>query len=198
MKEFIKKNFALLLAFSLPILLIIIVAFSTYLPSLFVSTHYNFIYATCVNNRNYSYSDNCNSYLQKYSSYLSVVDNKLVVTPIDTTTDSNKDGISDFNKNFNIHIFLHDTLKNESREIPLEEAKSLNLSNLLTSPDGVTVSSNYSRGVDLFPFGGGPSYYGFYLSKGKGKSKLNLINNSDQYYYQNNFEFLGWVTPGRN
>mgnify|MGYP001613554980 CR=1 FL=1 len=196
MREFIKKNFAILLAFLLPILLITVVALSTYLPSLFISTDYNFVYASCTDGRDY-YPYYCENYLQKR---YSVKDNKLVLTPVDLTQDSNKDGVADFKQNYTARIFLHDTKKNESREITLAEAEALNLNNLLTSPDGVTVSSNYgySGGVDFFPFGGGRSSYGYYLVKGKGKSKLNLINNSDQYYYQNNFQFIGWVLPGRN
>lgn len=53
MNEFVKKNFALLLAFLLPVALIIIVAASTYLPSLFLSTDYNFVYTSCTDGRSY-------------------------------------------------------------------------------------------------------------------------------------------------
>ena len=196
MKEFIKKNFVILLAFLLPIILIVIVALSTYLPSLFISTDYNFVYTSCTDGREYYYPYYCENYLQKR---YSVVENKLVLNDVDLTQDSNKDGVADFKQNYTARIFLHDTKKNESREISLAEAQMLTLNNLLTSPDSVTVSSNYSyNGGDFFPFGGGRSSYGYYLTKGKSKSKLNLINNNDQYYYQNNFQFLGWVLPGRN
>ncbi len=130
------------------------------------------------------------------------MNNKLSLNNVDLTQDSNKDGVADFKQNYNTRIFLHDTKKNESREISLTEAQMLTLNNLLTSPDGVTVSSNYSYnggGDFLFLFGGGGrSSYGYYLTKGKSKSKLNLINNTDQYYYQNNFQFIGWILPGRN
>lgn len=198
MKEFIKKNFAILLAFILPVVLITIVALSTYLPSLFISTSYNFVYTSCADGRNYYYPYYCDNYLQKR---YSVVDNKLVINPVDLSQDSNKDGVPDFNKNYTARIFLHDTKKNESKEITLEEAQALTLNSLLTSPDGVTVSGNYNYngGGDFFIFGGGGhSSYGYYLTKGKSKSKINLINSTDQYYYQNNFQFIGWVLPGRN
>lgn len=198
MKEFIKKNFAVLLAFVLPILLIVIVALSTYLPSFFLSTHYNFLYTACADGSSHNYYPYyCNNYLEKR---YSVLFDKLIEHPVDLTIDSNKDGRPDFDGKYNARIFLHDTKKNESREITFEEARLLTLNPLLTSPDGVTVSSSYSYngGGDLFFFGGGRSTYGYYLMKGKSKSKLNLINTSDQYYYQNNFQFLGWVLPGRN
>lgn len=196
MKDFLKKNFAVLLAFILPIALITAVALSTYLPSFFLSTDYNFIYTSCTDGR-YYYSYPCNNYLQKR--YL-VVDNKLVLNPVDTTVDSDKNGVPDFSEKYTDRIFLHDTKKNESREITLGEAQSMTLNGLLTSPDNVTVSSFYDRngGDFFFIFGGSSSSYGYYLTKGKSKSKINLINSTDQYYYQNNFQFVGWVLPGRN
>ncbi len=194
--EFIKKNFAILLAFILPILLIAIVALSAYLPSLFLSTGYNFIYTSCTDGTNYYYAYNCDNYLQQR---YSVVGNKIVANNVDPTIDSDNDSIPDINENYTARIFLHNTLTNESREITYEEARTMTLNSLLTSPDGVTVSSHYDvNGGDFFIFGGGSSSYGYYLTKGNSKDKLNLINSSDRYYYQNNFQFIGWVLPGRN
>ena len=199
MKEFLKKNFAIVFAFSLPILLIIIVALSSYIPSAFLKTKYNFIYTACDTGTNYnSYPYYCNTYLQKR---YTVMDGKLVVQHVDLDKDLNIDKarIPEFDGKYTARIFLHDTAKNESREITLEEARLLTMNGLLTSPDGVTVSSNYNRGGgEFFPFFGGTSSYGYYLTKGKSKKKLDLINTTDQYYYQNNFQFLGWVLPGRN
>ncbi len=194
MKEFFKQNLSLVLAFSLPIILIIIVAASTYLPSLYLSTNYNFIYSVCTDGTNYNHYY-CNKYLKNR---LEVVNGKLVVQDINPTLDSDNDGIPDINESYKERIFLHDTAKNESREITIEEARELSLNNLLTSPDGISVSSDYSNGADfLFLFDGGSSY-GYYLMKGNNRSKLNLINSEDRYYYQDNFQFIGWVLPGRN
>jgi len=194
MKEFIKKNFALLLAFTLPIALIAIVALSTYLPSAFLSTNYNFLYSSCTDGANYYYRQ-CDNYLQKRHS---VVNDKLVINEIDPTQDSDNDGIPDINENYTARVFLHDTEKNESREITIEEARALTLNGLLTSPDGVTVSSNYDRGTNFFLIFDGGSSYGYYLTKGRSRSKLSLINRDDRYYYRDNFQFIGWVIPGRN
>lgn len=195
MKEFLRKNFAIVSAFLLPIVLIAFVALSAYLPSLFLSTDYNFVYTACTGNTNSYYR--CNDYLRKR---YAVVNNAFVVNPVDLNEDVDKDGIPDSDETYTDRIFLHDTKKNESREITLAEAQTLTLNNLLTSPDGVTISSHYNRGESgFFPFfDGGSSSYGYYLTKGKGKNKLHLINSSDRYYYQNNFQFIGWVLPGRN
>jgi len=191
--KFIKQNIVILIAFSLPILLIIGVALSVYIPSLFLSTKYNFVYIICTES-NYRYIT-CNNYIQKR---YSVVNNRIVINNIDPTLDSDNDKIPDINENYTTRIILHDTEKNESREITFEEAQTLTLDDFEISPDGVTVEDEYSRGTDLFIFGGSSSTYGYYLTKGKIKKKLNLIYDYDQYYYRYHFQFIGWVLPGRN
>ena len=187
MKEFIKKNFLILLAFTLPIVFILVIALITYIPQSFISADYNFIYSSCFNNGRYHYD--CNDYLQRL---YSVVDNKLVINEIDPAYDLDQNKIPDIQENYDARIFLHDTEKNESREITIEEAQTLMINNLLTSPDGVTVSNYYNNGADFFIFNNGSSY-GYYLTKGKSKSKLNFINQDSRYYYQDNFKFIGWV-----
>jgi len=195
MKDFLKKNFALIIAFSLPVLLIAAIALSTYLPSLFISTDYNFVYSSCTDGTNNYYSYRCDNYLQKR---YSVIDGQLVVNDVDPTQDSDNDGIPDVKENYTARLFLHNTKSNETKEITLKEAESLNLNELITSPDGVSVSSQYDRGADFFLIFDGGSSYGHYLVKGNAKRKLNLINNEDRYYYRDNFQFIGWVLPGRN
>lgn len=195
MKNFLKKNFAVLAAFALPILLIIVVIITAYVPSLFVSTDYNFIYSVCTTGGDYNYYNRCNIDLQnRYS----VSDGKLVVNEADPTKDSDRDGIPDNKEeDYRLRIFLHDTGKNESREIKLEEAQMLKLNDLLTSPDGVTISTQYNQGTD-FLFFGGNSNYGLYLTKGGSRSRLELINPAERYYYRENFQFIGWILPGRS
>jgi hypothetical protein len=191
MKEFVKKNFAILMAFILPIGLIGAITLSIYVPSFFLSTSYNFVYSSCSDGTNYY---NCGNYLEKR---YSVVDGKIVANIINPNQDSDRDGIPDVNE-YTSPIFMHDTKKNESREISLAEAQTLTLNNLLTSPDGVTFSDIYERGAGYFLIFDGRSSYGHYLTKGNTKSKLNLINADNDYYRRGNFQFIGWVLPGRN
>lgn len=194
--NFFKKNFAIILAFTLPIILIIIVALSTYLPSLFISTNYNFLYAKCTNDNGYYRLNDCNDFLQRR---YSVVNGRLIANSIDTNLDSNNDKILDINENYNIRFFLHDTKINEGREITFAEAQTLTLNNLLTSPDGVAITSHYDRNGGFFIFGGGSSSNDYYITKGgkSSRSKINLLSNGTTDYYQNNFHFIGWVMPGR-
>lgn len=192
MKEFFKKNIVLLVAFALPVVIIGVVAASVYFPSLRLSTKYNFVYVACVDATRSYYQ--CDLYLQKH---YSVVEGKLVVTPVGATEDSDKNGVPDIKESYTARIFYHDTLTDESREITLADAKKLQLSGLVTSPDAVTVSGEYRGGGDFFPFSSRGSSYGYFLTKGNAHKKLNIIN-SDQYYSSGNFQFLGWVLPGRS
>jgi len=190
MGDFLRHHFAVVLAFALPLALIVIIAISVYIPPLFISTDYNFVYASCGGVRYYD----CDAYLQgRYT----IVNNRLVLNEFNPLQDANRDGVPDA-KDYSMRLFLHDTKKNESREIALAEVQTLSLSDLLTSPDGVTVAGKYSgRSRSFFLFFDSSDSYGYYLTKGKVWSKLNLITDGD-YYYQRNFKFVGWVSPGRN
>ncbi len=194
MKEFLRKNFAIIAAFALPVVFILVITLIAYFPFRFISTDHNFVYASCSIGRDF-YDNQCIEYLRhRYS----VVDNAVVVNEDDFKIDTNRDGNPDIQPTYSARLFLHDSKENESREITLEEARTLSLSGLLTSPDGITISSGYNRGADFFLFSSGGSSYGHYLTKGKSRSRLNLINEDDNYNYRDNFHFIGWVTPGRN
>jgi len=183
MKKFIKENFVIVLAFILPIGFIFFITVKIYLPSLFLSTDYSFVYSSCVD---YCYDSLQNRY--------SVVDGK-IVDSIDSVQGLGGRNLSNANENFPTRIFFHDTKENKSREITLEEAQTFVLSGLLTSPDEVTISGKYNRGPDFLFFRAGSSY-DYYLMRGENSSKLNLINNVN--YYGRNFQFIGWVIPEVN
>jgi len=191
MQNFIKQNFVILLAFALPLLLIVGVALSVRLPGMLLKTDYNFVYATCSGTSDH-YPYQCKDYLQER--YV-MEDGKLTVRTVPAKTDDlNKPSVPPREINYGGRLFLHDTSENVSREITLEEAKTLNLNSLLTSPDGVTFSSNYDREAEFFPFFGGNSSFGYYLTQGRSKSRVNLVNGDNRYYdYQNNLRFLGWI-----
>ncbi|MBI4086953.1 hypothetical protein HY416_03150 [Candidatus Kaiserbacteria bacterium] len=188
MRSFLKGNFAVFLAFLLPLVLVAVVVIGTYLPSAFISTDYDFVYASCSQGQSYSYG--CGGYLQKY---FPVVNNKLVRVPVEPEKDFDGDGTLDADEQYIVHFFLHDTEKNESHEITEQQAMSFSLNSLLTSPDGITVSNGYDRQADFFFLFGGGSSYGQYLTKGNSRKKLNLVDSGNRYYYQDDFHFVGWV-----
>lgn len=190
MNEFLKKNLIVLIAFALPVILIIVVALSVYLPSLFVRTDYNFVYAICTDS-SYYYGNECSNFLQKK---YTVVNGKIITNDVDLSVDvygNKRPGAGTFNS----RVFLHNTKTNESRELGSSEETQIILnSNLYTSPDGVTISRDSSGGdYFMFPFGGSSYTSGWYLTKGGSKKKMNLINDNDRYYYQDSLVVLGWV-----
>ena len=79
------------------------------------------------------------------------------------------------------------------REISQQEAEGLQLLDLQTSPDGVAVEWDRSGGDDFFFIFGSRSSYGYYLTKGNARQKVELINDSDRYYYGYDLHFLGWI-----
>ena len=186
--KFIKDNLIVIVAFLLPILLIIGTALTLYLPGAFLTTQYDFVYTVCDSNQQYDYY-HCNGPLKRR---YEVRDGKLVVNQIDPTEDLNKNNIPDFKEIGKNRFFYQDMKKNEGREITLAEAMSNTYSDLLTSPDGVSVSNGYDRNNSFLFFDGGSSYR-HYLTKGNKQRKLNLINGNYRYDYVNNFQFIGWV-----
>lgn len=178
------KKITVILAFTLPIALIGVVMLSTYLPSRFVSTNYDFLYTACANSpRGHTYR--CyTDYIKRYS----VSNNKLLISEIEKK-DNQPPYVASEDAT---RIFFYDTEKGESREISLKEAKKLKLNGLLTSPDGVSISSQHDSGVNTFLFFSSGSTYHTYLTKGRHKKK---INTTDPGKYYSNFHFVGWVIP---
>jgi hypothetical protein len=163
-----KKNIPLIVGISIPILMILFVAGSIYLPSLFVKPSYNFLYllgASC--------------YGQPYS----VVNGKLEQNDVKYP--------ANYNPPAQPELFIYDATKDQSQQISFADAQNLNLDSTNQSPDGFEVVSGNSGGGDYFPFYFGPSNYndGWYL-KGHNIDKKINIQTVGNYY---NFTFLGWI-----
>lgn len=165
-----KKNLPLIFAISVPVILVIGVALTVYLPTLFVKPEYNFLYAS---GSNYIYRD------------LYVVENgTLVKKPIIVpgtvrTTQEPK-------------LYMHDVSKNVSVEISFEEAQRLSLDTNTQSPDDFEIAYG-SGGGGFFPFlFWSEGNYGERYLKGRGISKkLNLQTSYGSY--SSDFRFLGWI-----
>ena len=177
------------IAFLLPLLFVGVVFVTSYIPSATLSTDYDFIYATC-SEGNTPYSYNCSNYL---NNLYGVEDGTLVERPVSAVLDSDRDEIPDIDENYRTRLFYHDTELNQSREITLDEARAFRLRDLITSPDGVAVEWEYSRSRGYFIFYGSSSSYGYYLTRGNARKRLDLIHDGERYYYRDDFQFIGWV-----
>ncbi|MBI2589818.1 hypothetical protein HYW32_02235 [Candidatus Berkelbacteria bacterium] len=174
--EIIKKNITLILGISIPILMILFVAGSIYLPGLFIKPHFNFLYVS--GDDSYYYYNSGHQY--------SVQNDKLVKNEIKQPENQNYNPPRVESK-----LYIYDVAKNEAKEISFTEAQNLNLDSSVKSSDDFEVVYG-SRDSGFFPFfWGGTDYNARYLSGHNVSKKLNLQLNGSSYY--NNFRFIGWI-----
>lgn len=171
--EFIKKNITLIVGISIPILMILFVAASIYLPGFFIQPKYNFIYT--------SGDDYCYHNQYQYS----VQNGKLIRNEI-TCPESQT-----YLPQRDTRLHVYNVAKNKSREISFEEAQNLNLDSNNLSPDGFEVTyGNHGGGFFPFFFYSDTDYNNLYLKGHNVSKKLNLQLSGS---YRNNFRFIGWV-----
>lgn len=171
--EFFKKNITLIVGISIPVLMIMLIAGSIYLPGIFIKPKVNFLYA---------YGDDYYG-REKYS----IQNGKLV-----KRENNQYEPPSYYQPPGESKLYFYDVTKNESWEISFEDAQNLNLDNSAKSSDGFEVISR-SGGDGFFPFFGGSSsdYNARYLKGHNVSKKLNLQRKGGSYYYD--FRFLGWI-----
>ncbi len=179
----LKQNLILALAILLPLLLIVGLVLSYYLPLSSISTNYNLVYVTCGSDIDLDYSINCWDFLQdRYY----VVNAKIGVNTNDLTLDSNNDGIPDRPEDYDVKIFIHDIKENKSKEITLEEAQTLSIFSRhrqkYLSPENLKVSIEDLRGLLRNPV------YRYVLKEGDYSLPLHI---EEKYVFQ--FEEIGWV-----
>ena len=169
--EVFKKNKVLFLGLSVPILMIIFVVASIYIPMLFIKPKYNFIYTAS------SY------YGQQYV----VRDSKIVKDVYNAQNYSSYYDSADYQYPV---LYYYDVSKDESKEISFDETKTIELDSSKKSLDGFEISSSGSGG-GFMPFMYNNTDYSSIYIKGNGVSKkLNLRLSSSDYY---DFHLIGWV-----
>jgi len=167
---FHKKHLSLILGFSIPIVMIIFVAASIYIPGLFVHPKFNFLYTT-----NQYYYDN------RY-----IVNNgRLIYNPPSSDQYYDSSQVSGLTE-----LYLHNVITNESTQISYEQAQDLQLDSSTESPDGFKVENgNESSGFLFFGYSGDDSSE--YLVGHNVSKKLNINTDTSTYDYP--IHFLGWV-----
>lgn len=187
MNPTLRKNLPVILAFALPLGLIVVITLSALLPSWSIKTEYNFVYAACDET---SYVYDCTRYLPHVYKVEEGNLNIFEVT-IDEDELPRRDVLP---ATIQSRLYLHNTKTNESREISAEEAQNLTYTTLKTSPDGYTLTQGDNGRVEVFPFYSSSNYDNWYLSKGGAKKRMHVITNN----YYRNFYFVGWVTNSTN
>ena len=141
-----KKNIPLIVALSIPVLMIVLIAVSIYLPGLMIKPpKVNFVYSIG--------GDYC------YQNRYSVQNGKIVEIEIKKPENNN------LCRNYlDARLFYYDVQHNSPREISFAEAAGITLDNSLKSADGFEIVSG-NDSFDIFFFSGN-SYYHKYLKKG--------------------------------
>lgn len=164
-----EKNIPLILGLSIPILMILFVAGSIYLAGLFVQPKFNFLYATG------------NDYY--YGRYYSVQDSRLIKNEVEYP------GYYKGNRT-EPRLFIHDVVKNQSKEISFEEAQNLTLNSNSQSPDGFEIDCGRRPQSIFFIIIDSSHDCSTRFIKGHNASKKLNLQLSGNYY---SFQFLGWI-----
>ncbi len=175
-----RKNLPLIIAISLPFVMIAIVAAIVYLPGISANPQHNFIYAS-------------GGY---YEPVYVVEQGKLIKRDIviPTSTYERFPKYPDPATQEEEVLFLHDVKANVSTRISFEDAEKLKLSNETISPDGYQVQDNYGNGgFAPFFFGGSRDYNAKYIVGHRSAEKLNITSITPNPYSYNPYRFIGWV-----
>ncbi len=172
-----KKNWPLIVGLCIPIVLILLVVLSIYLPRFFVHPKVNFLFS--VGQNGYYYANN---------SEYSVENGTLVKSDIILPEPDRKNVV------FREHdIYLYNVTTEVATKISFEEAKQLHLSPNNVSSDGFSVTDwDYNRGGLFSGLFGGRDYGVPYIRGHNTSQRINLDGIIMEYYY-GNFHFLGWI-----
>jgi len=165
-----KKNIPMIVALSIPVLMVILIAGSIYIPALFVEKpQFDFIYYTGWNH--------CQGY------QFIVKNSKIIKKELEPPKNDNYS--CHHRNNTESKIFYYDVQENTTTEMVFEEAQKFRVDKRGKSPDGYKIVSG-NRDFDFFF--GGSSYYERYLKKGTYSRRIEL---DEKYYY--GFRLLGWI-----
>ncbi len=169
--ELIKKNRIFILGISIPILMILFVVASIYVPGIFIKPKCNFVYTS-------------GAY---YGNEYSVVNNRITKVSIDQNGSS---GTYESQGYQYPNIYLYDVINNTSSEISYQEARNISIDSSTKSQDGFEIDHG-SSGGGFLPFTYNQDDYSSIYIKGNGVSKkLNLTLSDNDYY---DFHLIGWV-----
>ncbi len=166
-----KKNIPVIVAFSIPLLMVLLVIAAVSLPRAFAPRpQYNFIYSI----GDYNFTN------------VSVLGGRLIVQ---------QTGISGHGLHAKpLRLFFYNVKNNSAREISVKEASGFVLDANLKSPDGYEIENN-SPSYDLVSGIFGPHDYPAWYIAGHGTSrKVDLPGYGDLW----SFRFTGWVTGQDN
>lgn len=181
-----RKNITLIIALAIPVIMVLFIIGSVYIPKLFVNPQYSFVYMDTYNDGYYNY----NAQITERYTY-EVRNGKIVKTIFPPRYDYNNKVIPEYGPM--PKLYFYDMTKNSSKEISYEDVQRYNISNESRSPDGYTLERTYDSYGIFEIFGTSRSSGGWYVKKGMGSKKLELGPMNSRSYYSDQVKFLGWV-----
>jgi len=159
---------------AIPIVMILLVAASIYVPGLFIHPKYSFLYVTG--------SD-------YYDGLQYAIQNGKLIKSVEKPAPNQKPRVDQS------QLSIMDVPLNESKTISLDDAQKLKLDPSAQSPDGFEVlQGNQSRGVFPFFDFAETDYNTIYLRGHNASKKLNArVTSTGNYGNYYTFRFLGWI-----
>ncbi len=190
----------IIMAVSLPVLVIIVISVAVLWPKIFFHPKYDFIYtidSVCPNyGCDYNYNWSGWSPYTVQSGQITKSDTPplskgLMMQQQADTTQVQVKPVSPVYPAIYRYYVASDTFE----KISFEEASRLVLTDAGSAPDGcVVVNGGYNNGgVFIDIFGGRSSEYGYYIKNGSFSKQIVVQNASEPYYYNSNFHLVGWV-----
>lgn len=210
-----KENLPVIIAIALPVLLVLAVALSVYVPNIGARPQYDFLYTQT--SWPYSYSHN-GSQCTIYKNYYEIENGKVVLRPANATSTLNPkssymdpamvaypaassrispafdpcQGYSRIVRKDSPELYIYKSASDETSVISYEDVSKLTLADGLVSPDGFSISSGY-RSSGIFDIFDGGSNYELVAQKKNKRVRLS-IPDADLYMYgDRSFGFIGWI-----
>ena len=170
------KHLPIVIGTLLPVLVILVVSISIFLPTFVLKPQYDFIYTLY---------DSYPSYGKNYQNSYRVEDGKIALAPVIFREDIVANEVSPA-------LFLYDVERDSTRQITFEEAQEYNLDPGSTSPDGFIVVHDRGHNGIFELFGSRKDDRDYSIAKGDKKKKLKGLT-TDVYYPSSKFRFIGWI-----
>lgn len=191
-KETLRQNLPAIIAISLPILLVLVIALLTMLPNLGPKPQYDFLFVKEPTRSHYEesscvvfshYYDTEGGKLVKKPHVVTVFDKKIVAEPCY--------GYSQIKQEEVPELYVYRTELETVSPVTFEQASQFVTQGETLSPDGYTVSKRMiNRGI-MELFGGNND--GVFISKKNQHIKIDVGVSDSQSYYDNNFNFIAWI-----
>jgi hypothetical protein len=167
-----KKHISLIIAIAIPIIMVLTIALTIYIPRSNLVLNSDFVYSVYDGyySRSFYFSEE-QGRIVKLESGIKAEQPDGLVTPV---------------------LYYYEAETESSRTMTETEAMSLSLSSSKTSPDGfIFVGREYNNGFMIFDlFGSDYSYDKHYIRKGNISKEVRLTTSPTNYY---NVDFIGWV-----